>query len=71
MQKLKDFLYMFCWMMTFETIGRDLGILTPEKNVWGKYFVPIGVGLMWAFYFADLQRKRKAAFAGKPIDENT
>ena len=71
MQNIKDFLSAFCWMLTCDIIGRDLGILSSNRPVWDKYITPVVFGLLWAFYFGNLQRKRRAALAEKPIGENT
>jgi hypothetical protein len=57
--------------MTCDIIGKDLGILSSNRPAWDKYITPVALGLLWAFYFANLQRKRKAALSGKPIDEST
>lgn len=60
MQKIRDFIWFFCWMLSVEIVLRDLNIsFTNSYSPWAKYFVPFVAGLVNAFYLGPLQRKRQ------------
>jgi hypothetical protein len=59
MNKIREFIWGFCWMLSCEIIGNDLGINTEGTAVWSKYITPVVLGLMWAFYFQPMRQKRR------------
>jgi hypothetical protein len=61
-QMWRDFVRMFCWMVTCEAIFGDFGIITG-KTIWYKYSMAACAGLFNALYAGPLQRKRKKALA--------
>jgi hypothetical protein len=58
MRKIKDFLYMFAWMLACETITSDIGFTSKELG-WAKYLTPVVIGLAYALYFSPLAERRK------------
>lgn len=58
MKKLKEFIWLFCRVLSCDVILSDLGIIVLTAG-WTKYIIPVGMGLTWALYIQPKNAKRK------------